>query len=385
MQGLWLLLLPVAATCGWFSGRYTKIIDKSPQPSDLRKDYFAGLNYVLNEQPDKAVDVFIRLLKVDSDTVETHLALGNLFRRKGEVDRAIRIHQNLMARTQLDPLHRLAALSALAQDYLKAGMLDRAERLFLELSIDKNYQVQSLEYLMKIYQQEREWTKAIEVARQLRLVTKVPVTVMIAQYYCELAEKDLKNRKFEEAESYLKEALNENPQCVRATLIRARLAEQVEDYASAIRHYQKVELQNPIFMSETILPLMKSYQKINDHEAMFLYFKESLQRHPQLAASLAGSTFFQTQITTGIPLQQISELFTKQPSLSALNCLLNIYNESSRDQSHYELLKKVVAKLMADKNTYCCSQCGLSGKMLHWQCPGCQQWDKIEPLKGIKG
>src|SRR5262249_38837773 len=135
----------------------------------------------------------------------------------------------------------------------------------------------------------------------------------------------------------------------------------------------------------TILPLMKSYQKLNDHEAMLAYFKESLRRHPGLAGSLAGSKFFEPQITAGMPIEQLTELFTKQPSLSALNCLLNVYAEESSDTFRYDLLKKIVAKLMSDKHTYCCTQCGLTGKMLHWQCPSCQQWDKIEPFKGIKG
>ena len=148
------LLLPVAATCGWFMGRKESPASDST-PNQLRHDYFKGLNYLINEQPDKAVDVFIKLLEVDSDTVETHLALGNLFRRRGEVDRAIRIHQNLIARPQLDKRHRVHALSALGQDYLSAGVLDRAERLFLELSRLGEENQQSLQFLLRIYEQEK--------------------------------------------------------------------------------------------------------------------------------------------------------------------------------------------------------------------------------------
>lgn len=382
MQGLWLLLLPVAATCGWFTGRSSKSNDRKLKHFKLRKDYFAGLNYVINEQPDKAVDVFIKLLEVDSDTVETHLALGNLFRRKGEVDRAIRIHQNLIARPQLDATHRLHALSALAQDYLKAGMLDRAERLFLELSTSKLYQTQSLRYLMKIYQQEREWVKAIEVAKQLRNSTKDRVNSIIAQYYCELAEKSGTLQKNEEVQTYLKEALSQDDACIRANLIKARMAEQSGDFLEAIKTYQKIEQQNPSFMSETVQPLMRCYQELNNEEAMLEYFKDCLNRYPKIVASLASAQFFEYELSSGTSLEQLAELFVKQPSLAALERLLNVYmsHANDHDQKQYALLHKLVGRLLAHKHLYRCAHCGLSGKMLHWLCPSCQEWGKIVPI-----
>src|SRR3990167_1271396 len=153
-------LLPVAATCGWLLGRQKSNKESSGRVSfKVRRDYFKGLNYLINEQPDKAVDVFIKLLEVDSDTVETHLALGSLFRRRGEVERAIRIHQNIIARPQLSLRDRKEALMALGQDYMSAGLFDRAERIFLEVVEIRAHSEQALKLLLHIYQQDRKSTR----------------------------------------------------------------------------------------------------------------------------------------------------------------------------------------------------------------------------------
>ena len=382
MQALWLLLLPVAASCGWYAGQRASSKHQPAKPSNLQRDYFTGLNYVLNEQPDKAVDIFIKLLEVDSDTVETHLALGSLFRRKGEVDRAIRIHQNLIARSQLDPEHRLHALYALAQDYLKAGMLDRAERLFLESSTAKAYRVMSLQSLMKIYQQEREWLKAIEVAQQLRYSSKEPVDNIIAQYSCELAEKYYAEQKYSEAKRCLKEALDQDPLCVRASLIQAKILENLGEVAEAIKVYRKVEAQDPEFLSEVIPSLMRSYQKLNNQDAMANYLRHCLDCYPKITASLVDMEFIEKEFGHGFFNEKIEELFVEHASLAALERLLKLYEAASDSVAkvNYEILRKIVKKLLARKKIYRCTQCGLAGKMLHWQCPGCQQWAKVKPI-----
>src|SRR3972149_1945846 len=183
---LW-LLLPLAAASGWFVARLEQ--KRRVQKSlDLPSAYFTGLNFLLNEQPDKAIEVFIRVLEVNSDTVETHLALGNLFRRRGEVERAIRIHQNLIARPTLDKEQRSHALMELGQDYFKAGLFDRAENLFLELAEIQAHSEQALKLLLHIYQQEKEWEKAIDVTRKLAPITGKIMDENIAHFYCELAD-----------------------------------------------------------------------------------------------------------------------------------------------------------------------------------------------------
>src|SRR5713101_7419737 len=182
---LW-LLLPLAAGSGWLVARFDQ--KRHAAARDLPSAYFKGLNFLLNEQPDKAIEIFIQVLEVNSETVETHLALGNLFRRRGEVERAIRIHQNLIARPTLDREQRTYALLELAQDYFKAGLFDRAENLFLELAEIRAHSEQALRLLLSIYQQEKEWDKAIQTGRRLARVAGKSMDGVIAQYYCEQAE-----------------------------------------------------------------------------------------------------------------------------------------------------------------------------------------------------
>ena len=179
MNLLW-LLLPVAALSGWWIGRRRGNSNKNQSSSSIYPEYFKGLNFVLNEQPDKAIEVFIRMLEVDSETVETHLALGNLFRRRGEVDRAIRIHQNLIARPTLDREQRAHALLELGMDYMRLGLLDRAEGLFLELVESDLHLNQAYTELLEIYQQEKDWENAINIARKLELISGKKLNPVIA-------------------------------------------------------------------------------------------------------------------------------------------------------------------------------------------------------------
>lgn len=233
-------LLPVAATCGWYMG--SKKSDskvKKRNPFTMRHDYFRGLNYLINEQPDKAVDVFIKLLEVDSDTVETHLALGNLFRRRGEVERATRIHQNIIARPNLAADHRLQALSELGQDYLKAGVLDRAERLFVELIELGRRDLTSYQFLLTIYQQEKDWIKAIDVAKKIQGLGK-PMGLVIAHYCCELAEWYLQQANLQQVQLFLKKAQSYHFAGIRSHLIRARLEVEQGNDRNAIHYYKKV-------------------------------------------------------------------------------------------------------------------------------------------------
>ena len=216
------LLLPVAALSGWLVGRGGVSGHRREEGGLFSPDYFKGLNYLLNEQPDKAVEVFVQMLEVDSETVETHFALGNLFRRRGEVDRAIRIHQNLIARPTLNRTQRNQALFELARDYMAAGLLDRAEALFEELIDDREYSEQVGCQLLEIYQQEKEWDQAIEVARRLQ-GTGIDGAPLISHFYCELAERAMRRNDYAEAGKLLKRALSEDRANVRVSLLEGRM------------------------------------------------------------------------------------------------------------------------------------------------------------------
>lgn len=381
-----LLLLPLAATCGWFAGqRFSKETPEKISPK-IRRDYFKGLNYLINEQPDKAVDVFVKLLEVDSDTVETHLALGSLFRRRGEVDRAIRVHQNLIARPQLPKIHRLHALSELGQDYLRAGVLDRAERLFLELVELGDDSLSSLRFLLHIYQQEKDWEKAIEIAQKLSALGE-PVDDVIAQYYCELAEQLIQNDQIVQALASLKRAQSIHQGCIRASMIRARLEQKQERYKEAIRYYKKAIDQDPDYISEVVAPLSECHQALTEENELVEYLEQCLEKHPRISLVLEISNYLQHNRGEKAAIEFIAHQIQHQASLRGLSRLVDLYLLNSSGDTHEKLmiLQNFMKRLLAEKPVYRCSHCGFSSKTLYWLCPSCQHWNMIKPIQGLEG
>lgn len=382
-----LLFLPVAATCGWFMGRSEKSHESDLESAKLHHGYFKGLNYLINEQPDKAVDVFIKLLEVDTDTVETHLALGNLFRRRGEVDRAIRVHQNLIARPQLDRAYRVQALSALGQDYLSAGVLDRAERLFLELVEMGEENSQSLRFLLHIYQQEKDWDKAITIANKLAIVTSEPMDNVVAQYHCELAEQMCEAKRYDEAQNFLKRAQAIDHSCVRASMIRGRIEAAHGQYKEAIRCYKRVREQDPDFISEIITPLGNCYRALEAENKYVEYLQACLLETPRISVVLAISDYLQRSSGDKAAIEFIAKQIRGQPSLRGLEYLVKMYLQNSHGDAKDKLgiLEKIINTLIVDKPIYRCVQCGFSGKTLFWICPKCHSWTTVRPIQGVEG
>ncbi len=285
MELLW-LLLPIAAASGWFAAKRNSDRKESPV-FDCTPAYFRGLNHLLNEQPDKAIDVFVEILEVDSETVETHLALGNLFRRRGEVDRAIRIHQNLIARPTLNRSQRALALLELGQDYMRAGLFDRAENLFNELGDLNYYQDQALENLRIIYQQEKEWRKCLEVAIKLEKLTGDSLAKERSHYYCELVEEAQSSNDLTQAGNLLKKARATDRDSVRANLLQARMEAATGNYNAAIGTFSRIEQQDPIYIGEFLPALIVCYKKQGKRRELSHYLRQLLNRHQSIPAVLA--------------------------------------------------------------------------------------------------
>lgn len=386
LMSLLFLLLPVAATFGWFVGHRVTRKQNPRLPHKIRQDYFKGLNYLINEQPDKAVDVFIKLLEVDSDTVETHLALGSLFRRRGEVDRAIRVHQNLIARPQLAKPHRLHALLELGQDYLRAGVLDRAERLFLELVKLGEEDQPGLRFLLHIYQQEKDWRKAIEIAEKLQTHGE-PMYATIAQYHCELAEQMISKGRVTDALSDLKRAQAIDHACVRASMIRGCLESEAGRYKEAIRYYKRVIVQDPDYISEIVAPLVDCYRNINEENKLVTFLEECLVKYPRISLVLVISDYLHRQHGEKVAIEFIAQQIQNQPSLRGLSYLVELYllNSSGDTKEKLLILQSFMNKLLADKPIYQCSHCGFSGRTLYWLCPSCHHWNTVKPIRGLGG
>lgn len=388
MINLWPLLLPAAAWSGWwvasrnFSGKETK------QTKQLSREYVVGLNYLLNEQPDKAVDIFIKLLDVDSETVETHLALGSLFRRRGEVDRAIRIHQNLIARPQLSVMERKEALMALGQDYMSAGVFDRAERIFLEvLEHGGTREINSLHGLLAIYQQEKAWESALAIIKKLEISTGQSMHMQAAHYHCEMASQALKLNAFDKAYHSMKQALTIDKQSVRASLMQASLEMTNGRYKQAIRLLKRVPYQDPEFLSEIIEPLIVCHRELDSMHECIDFLQQTLEEHPRASTIFVIAEFLRREKNMDAAVDFVSEKLGTYPSIRGLNRLIFWHLETAQGKvrEKLQMLYDITSKFLDNKPIYRCGQCGFGGKHLHWHCPSCKQWGRMKPIHGLEG
>lgn len=381
------MLLPLAAFSGWWVAKRSNINTGSGNRSELSAEYFTGLNYLLNEQPDKAVDVFVKMLEVDSETVETHLALGNLFRRRGEGDRAIRIHQNLIARPTLTKEQRAHALLELGKDYMRAGFLDRAENLFLELVDDRFHRASALDHLLDIYQQEKDWEKAIVTARKIEVNTGKRMSAVSAQFCCELAEMASARGEKKLALKTLKRALGYDKNCVRATLLIGQIESELNNYKAAIRTYKQVEHQDPTYISEIIETLFECYQALGLLDEMESYLQHILNNLGGTSALLALAKIVCMRQGEFAAAQTIIHYLKNKPSVKGLDRLIeyNLVGSEGAARENMKMLKDITFKLMERYPIYKCDNCGFTGKTLHWQCPTCRVWNSTKPIQGIEG
>lgn len=380
------LLVLVAIAIAWILGYRARPRQESARKVNVPRDYLIGLNFLLNEETDKAVDIFIKMLEVDSDTVETHLAVGKLFRRRGEVDRAIRIHQNLIARPQLEKIYREQSLYELGQDYLSAGVLDRAERIFLELANTKSHSAQALKTLIDIYQQEKDWEKAVQTAIKYESASNVNMQPVIAHYYCELGETALGRRQTIAAMDYFDKALQADKSCVRASLLQAKALMEDGDYKKALTFLKKIRNQNPEYLSESIELLASCYEKLDEEEKLVSYLKQLLDEHPRVPVVLILAERIRKRKGDKVAANFVADYVRRYPSLRGLSIFINIYisNAEGRAREDLHILQNLMKNLLATKPDYQCSSCGFAGKTLHWQCPGCKEWSTMMPVHGLQ-
>jgi lipopolysaccharide biosynthesis regulator YciM len=380
-------LLPIAALSGWWLGRRSKARRKEESSIVLPSSYLRGLNYLLNEQQDKAIDLFIQLLDVDNDTVETHLALGSLFRRRGEVDRAIRIHQNLIARPTLSKEQRMQALFELGQDYMRAGLLDRAETLFGELISNGPHTVAALQHLLDIYQQEKDWDKAIQIAQRLESRTGQSKRNLIAQYYCEKADNVYRHGEPSKALKLIKRALAEDINCARASIMEGDLEKSAGNYKAAIRAYHRVEQQEPDYLPEIIKSLTECYRAMGKVDEMVTFLRQNLAKHNAISIMLALAELIKQEKGENDAADFISEYLKQRPSVRGMDRLieLNLKNVKDSVRDKLQVLKDVTTRLIEEKPIYTCAQCGFTGRTLYWQCPSCKQWNTVKPIQGVEG
>lgn len=371
---------------GYFIGRTTRLERlKRKFRVSLAKDYYTGLNYLIDEKPDDAIDAFIQLLKVDTETVDTHLALGHLFRKQGEVERAIRIHQNIIARPELKSAHKQRALLALAEDYMTAGMYDRAERIYLEMIKIKTLKPACADKLLRLYQIEQEWQKAIDLAGAMR--RELPnVNVLLAHFYCELAERAVLDGQTElDIDHYLHAAKQADSKNIRALINWAKREQANKEFKKAIQFFNKIKTMHQDFFAMVLDDMAECYRQLNKLDE-FLKELEQCYHERHNPYILLAIVKFMAQ-TQGV--RQAVNYLTQQQlpaSLLVLKSLLDYCHmlEKSQVDKRLTYAVSVLDTILLYKPRYQCQQCGYTGQEFSWDCPKCYTWESIKPIKYVR-
>ncbi|MGZ8251187.1 MAG: lipopolysaccharide assembly protein LapB [Methylophilaceae bacterium] len=374
----WLLALPLFFTLGWIAAR-VDINQLLSESSTLPAAYFKGLNFLITDQHDKAIEAFIEAVQANADSLELHFALGSLFRRSGEVDRAINLHLNLLDRKELPPMQRQAVKAELAQDYLKAGLFDRAEELFSSLD-DSRYQQPALRALLEIYIREREWERAIKSATELERISGVSFRKEIAQFYCEMAMKSILENDTHTARHELEMALDANKNCVRANVMLGDMENSTGAHKVAISSWKRIEFQQPDHLGLVATKLLNSYRaldKVDDGVELIKYYFQTYKL-PSLLSVVYEITLAEQGAESASKLAR--EELERKPSLQTLEHLLKARVASDADdRDDTRLMQQTVRNAIGNRNAYGCAQCGFKARNFHWQCPACNAWESISP------
>ena len=380
LAGLFLLL----AAAGWALGRFDEREQEGDPPPPLNIDYLKGLNFLLNEQTDQALEHFLKMVRVDNKTIETHFALGNLFRRRGEVDRAIRIHQNIIARPDIAAEQRDQALFSLAKDYLKAGLLDRAEKLFSRLADGSRYQVEALEQLCRIYEQEREWQKAIDVSQQLETLSGNSHELEIAHYYCELAEQAASQKDYASARNFVKKSQADRPRTLSGALTRAEIARDTDDTKTALRLFHRVLDEHTYLITEALPKLVEIHQREGSIKDLERALEKILKKNPEVKTDVAYTAIVNNIGDIGIIDDCVEEYMLNEQTLAAFIDLNHLHNGGEDRAAALNKIRSALSKLAQTTPRYQCKECGFSSRKLLWQCPSCKDWETQRPAGRVR-
>ena len=381
-EWLWFfLLLPVAAVTGWVVGRRGGERHSTTQVSRLSTTYFRGLNYLLNEQPDKAIELFLHIAELDKDTFETQVALGHLFRRRGEVDRAIRLHQALVQRPGLSDAQKVQALLALGEDYMKSGLLDRAETVFSDL-VDLDMRAPlALRHLINIYQSEREWDKAIENAQRYEAATGESMGKLIGQFECELADRHRAAGDIAGARAAVARAYQADANSVRAGMLEGRLEIESGNDAAAIRSFERVARTDPDYLPEVMPALLSCYESTGDRSGARAFLAEMCEHYRGIAPVLALTRMVDSQDGVAAARAYLAKELKDRPSVRGQAALMELSIAEGADPlATLHDLKDITEQLLVRNPSYRCNQCGFGARSHHWQCPSCKAWGSVKPL-----
>ena len=394
MIELLFLLLPIAAAYGWYMGHRSAQKDREDFSNKLSRDYVTGVNFLLSNQTEKAVDLFLNMLQkqeaeneIESDSqFEAELTLGNLFRSRGEVDRALRIHQALDRSPNYTFEQKLLAKQQLAKDFMAVGFYDRAENLYITLVDEPEFAEGALQQLAVIYQKTKEWKKAINVAEKLAKIATKEDNIELAQYYCEYVQA-LPNGHKENSQQILQQALKVAPGCVRASMMLADLNIAQQDYQSAVRILENVLNQNPNYIGEVLPQLKECYRQLDQLDNFELFLIRVTQEIRNSSVELALADLIAEKDGRSAAQGKVYQQLNHNPSMFLFHRFIEYQiddAEEGRGKDSLVLLHKLVGERIKQGFDYRCVNCGYQSHKLMWCCPSCRQWEKVKPIRGIE-
>lgn len=376
---LWyLIVVPLLFIAGWwFRGLDQRQREQEQRPGT----YYKGINLLLNDQPDKAIDAFIEVVKLDPETIELHHALGNLFSRRGEFDRAVRIHNHLLNREDLPSHERSLALFELGNDYLKAGIYDRAEESFQRLLQEPEYRLDAMRSLLKIYCTEKEWNKAIEVANTLEKQAGENHQVEMGHFHCELAALEMRAKHFDQAKLELEKALQVDRKSVRALIMLGNLSMLNNDPNAALQYWAQVEKVSPEHLTLVMVQIAQAYEAIGQHDQAMNLINRALEDHSSVETlSIALDLIIKSEGEKAAE-KFLKEELERRPTLWAYEKLSELRLKANPDDSELELLTGLLKPYVSRPGRYRCSHCGFKAKGFQWLCPGCSSWGSYSPKR----
>ncbi|BFM51124.1 lipopolysaccharide assembly protein LapB [Marinomonas sp. THO17] len=387
--GLFFVLF-VALFVGWTMGRKTSTKKSKPLKKSVPNDYFRGLNHLLNDQHSEAIDAFVDSLEVNSETFDIHLTLGNLFRKKGEIQKAINIHQNLLARPEISQREMRMVQLELASDFMSAGLLDRAGRLLLNMASTarkSEFQPKILTLLVDLYEFEQSWDKAIQIGSELIKETPSKKEIKrLGHYHCEMAQEYQAKEQWKPAFAQYKQALEIDPSCVRASIGAADVLRKQNRHRDAIKELKHAAEQDSEFIPVIIPQLKECYQKIWGSGGYIKFLQEQNAKKPSTTLIMALVNHYMESDPEYAEMFLVEEL-RKHPTIKGFKELISLQLADSQgyNQQHLSVLYELIDQLVQAKPKFQCRQCGFSGHQLHWQCPSCKTWGVVKPIHGLEG
>jgi len=388
MLELLFLLLPIAMAYGWFMGRNSVKQNDQTAKDDLSNKYSTGLNYLLSNQQDKAIDYLLEALKLEDDSVEAHFAMANLFRRRGELDRALKVHEYLVRQKNLPTKDKEQAAFELGKDFLSAGLYDRAESMFVKLLKNKSYSLKSLSYLMQIYQSTKDWHQGIKLKKAIVKTRDKKALHTLANFYCELATLALEKDQFIEVIELLENALQLDPNSCRSNWLLAQIYENHQQYNEACLCYQDIYLQDKDFFPDVIEKMHKCYHELDAEDEFYQFIRKVYDETGSTTALIKYLSYLESTYSNSKAKEFILSALKRKPTIRGFKHLVKMQMSSTESQNQTEnldVIKELLSAYLNVKHRYSCRTCGFNSSTHYWSCPSCHDWEQLKPVRGLEG